>query len=132
MQKLKSLNFSGFLNLLKSALVGIVATLIGIVFFAIILKFVDMNSIVVNTINDIIKAISIFFMVFVLKKAKSEKLILKAVLASLIYTVLSFIVFSIMNGGFRFNLSIVYDLLFGIVVSAIVAVILNLTSKKTA
>ena len=132
MQKLKSLNWSGLLTLIKCALVGIVATLIGIVFFAIIMKFVDMNTTVVNAINDIIKAVSTFLMVFCLKKASGEKLIVKAILASLIYAVLSFVVFSIMNGGFNFNLSLLYDLLFAVIVSAIVAVILNLTSKKTA
>ena len=132
MQKLKSLNWSKFLTLLKCCLMGVVVTLVGIVFFAIILKFADLNTTVVNLVNDIIKVVSIFVMIFLVKKSDGEKLILKAIAAGLIYFVLSFIIFSIMNGGFSFNLSILYDILFAVIVSAIVSVILNLTSKKTA
>lgn len=130
MQKLKSINFSGFLSILKCCLIGIVVTLIGIVFFAIVLKFADLNSTVITTVNNIIKALAIFFMIFFLKKSGNGKLIVKALVAGLIYAVLSFLIFSIMNGGFVFNLSILYDLLFALIVSIIAAVILNLTSKK--
>ena len=130
MQKLKSINWSGFLSILKSCLIGIVVTLIGIVFFAIVLKFADLNSTVITAVNNIIKALAIFFMVFFLKKSGNGKLIVKALVAGLIYAVLSFLIFSIMNGGFVFNLSILYDLLFALIVSVIAAVILNLTSKK--
>ena len=130
MQKLKSINWSGFLSILKCCLIGIVVTLIGIVFFAIVLKFADLNSTVITTVNNIIKALAIFFMIFFLKKSGNGKLIVKALVAGLIYAVLSFLIFSIMNGGFVFNLSILYDLLFALIVSIIAAVILNLTSKK--
>ena len=130
MQKLKSINWSGFLSILKCCLIGIVVTLIGIVFFAIVLKFADLNSTVITAVNNIIKALAIFFMVFCLKKSGNGKLIVKALVAGLIYAVLSFLIFSIMNGGFMFNLSILYDLLFALIVSVIAAVILNLTSKK--
>lgn len=130
MQKLKSINWSGFLSILKCCLIGIVVTLIGIVFFAIVLKFADLNSTVITAVNNIIKALAIFFMVFFLKKSGNRKLIVKALVAGLIYAVLSFLIFSIMNGGFVFNLSILYDLLFALIVSVIAAVILNLTSKK--
>ena len=130
MQKLKSINWSGFLSILKCCLIGIVVTLIGIVFFAIVLKFADLNSTVITAVNNIIKALAIFFMVFFLKKSGNGKLIVKALVAGLIYAVLSFLIFSIMNGGFVFNLSILYDLLFALIVSVIAAVILNLTRKK--
>ena len=130
MQKLKSINWSGFLSILKSCLIGIVVTLIGIVFFAIVLKFTDLNSTVITAVNNIIKALAIFFMIFFLKKGGNGKLIVKALFAGIIYAVLSFLIFSIMNGGFVFNLSILYDLLFALIVSVIAAVILNLTSKK--
>lgn len=130
MQKLKSINWSGFLSILKCCLIGIVVTLIGIVFFAIVLKFADLNSTVITAVNNIIKALAIFFMVFFLKKSGNGKLIVKALVAGLIYAVLSFLIFSIMNGGFVFNLSILYDLLFALIMSVIAAVILNLTSKK--
>lgn len=130
MQKLKSLNMSGILSIIKCVLLGIITTLIGIVVFAIVLKFTDLSSGVITWINNIIKALSIFVMMSAIKKANGDKLILKSIIAGIMYALLSFIIFSIMNGSFNFGLSFVYDLLFAVIVSAIVSIILNLLSRK--
>ena len=120
------------LSILKSCLFGLVVTLIGTVLFAVILKFADLPSKVVAYVNDVIKALSLFFVVIMLKKSTSEKLLLRAVIAGLIYAVLAFVVFSILNGKFTFSVSLVFDLLFAVVVAVVAAVIFKLTSKKTA
>lgn len=130
MQKIKSLNFSSLLSILKCCLLGIVTTLIGVVLFAVVLKFVDVPSMVVSYVNDIIKSVAIFVTMICIKKSHDGKLILKAVFAGVVYAVLSFIIFSIMNGGFTFNLSFLYDLLFAIIVAVIASIIVNLTFKR--
>ena len=129
MQKLKSLNL-GVLSILKYVLIGIVTTLIGIVLLAVLLKFVDIPSNVINYINDIIKALSIFVIVLLIKKQGTNNLFIKAILGGIIYYVLSLIIFSILNGGFSFNVSIVYDLIFAVIVSVISTIIINLTRKR--
>ena len=126
----KKLNFTGLFSIIKSCLLGIIFTLAGIVIFAVVLKFVDVPLNAVGYINNVIKALSIFIMVLVLKKGNGEKLLLKAIFGGIIYTILSFIIFSILNGSVSFNLSIVYDLIFAIVVAFASAIILNLFSKK--
>ena len=128
--KLKSINLSNVLIILKCCLIGIVATLIGIVAFAVVLKFADLNNTVVSWVNDIIKGASIFLVVFFLKRKFENGLLVKSIIAGVIYGLLTFIIFSILNGGFAFNMSIVYDLLFAVIVSAIAAVILNLVKKN--
>ncbi|MBQ9796060.1 MAG: TIGR04086 family membrane protein [Clostridia bacterium] len=131
MQKTK-FNFSGFLSIIKCVLIGIIATLIGIVIFSVVLKFADISSTIISYVNDIIKAFSIFIMVTCVKRKNGDKLLLKALFAGAIYAVLSFVVFSILNGAFVFDLSFVYDLLFAVIVSAIVSVIINILNHKNA
>ena len=129
MQKLKSLNF-GITGIIKSVLIGIVSTLVGIVIFAIVLKFANIPSNAVNYVNDVIKALSIFIMVLILKRKNTGGLLIKSVVAGLLYAVLSFIIFSILNGGMVFDMSVLFDLLFAVAVSVIVSIILNLFGKR--
>ena len=130
MQKIKSLNFSGFFRILKSVLLALVVTLVGIVILAVVLKFADLSSMAISYINDAIKAIAIFVMILTIKKSNPDKLLLKAILSGVLYALLSYVVFSILNGGFTFNLSFIYDLLFSIIVSVIAAIIFNILSRK--
>lgn len=132
MQKIKSLNWSGFLSIMKCCMIGILTTLIGLIIFAVILKFVDLSTNIIGYVNDAIKAVSIFVMLFCIKKTNGDKLILKSIFAGLLYAVLSLIVFAILNKGFSFNLTILYDILFALIVSVIVAIIINLLHKKNA
>lgn len=130
MQKLKSINFSKFFSILKCCLVGIVFSLIGAVVFAVVLKFTDLSSVAINYINDIIKAISIFIMVHCIKKSNDGKLIIRAVVGGVIYAILTFIIFSILNGGVSFSMSFIYDLIFAVIVSIVASIVLNLFGKK--
>lgn len=131
MEKVKSFKFSSFLNILKCCLVAILFTLIGIVILAVVLKFVDLNSTTINYINDVIKGVAIFIMMLCIKRNNEEKLLLKAILAGAIYALLGFVIFSILNGSFMFNLGFVYDLLFSVIVAVIASIILNILKRKT-
>ena len=129
--KSNSLKLSGLVSIIKSCLVGLVVTLAGIVTFAIVLKFVDVPSKIVAYINNAIKGISIFVLVLLLKKASSEKLLVKSAFGGVIYSLLSLIVFSILNGSFSFDLTIVYDLIFALIVAIVASVIVNLLNRKS-
>lgn len=130
MQKIKSINLSGILTLIKCALIGIVCNLLGTVIFAFVLKFANLSSTFISYINDIIKVFSIFIMVMCIKRTSGERLLFKALISGVIYAILSYIVFSILNGRFVFNLLLLYDLLFALIVSAIVSVIINILNKR--
>ena len=131
MQKIKSFNLSGVVNILKCCLLGIVITLVGIVALAFVLKFVDLSSITINYINDIIKGLAIFVIMLCIKKHNPDKLLLKSVVAGIIYAFLSFVIFSILNGSFVFNLAFVYDLLFSVIVAVLITIIINILKRKT-
>ncbi len=130
MQKIKSLNFSGVLSIIKSCLLGIITTLIGVVLLAVVLKFADLSTNLISWINNIIKVISIFVIMVTLKRSNGEKLLLKGTFAGVFYAIISFVVFSILNKNFSFNLSFVYDLLFAVIVALIASIVLNLLGKK--
>ena len=132
MQKLKSLTWGGFLSIIKCCMIGILVTLVGLILFAVVLKFVDLSSNIIGYINDALKAVSIFVMLFCIKKTNGDKLIIKSIFAGLLYAVLSLIIFAILNKGFAFNMTILYDFLFALIVSVIVAIIINLIHKKNA
>lgn len=130
MQKIKSLNFSGVLSIIKSCLLGIITTLIGVVLLAVVLKFADLSTNLISWINNIIKVISIFVIMVTLKRSNGEKLLLKGIFAGVFYAIISFVVFSVLNKNFSFNLSFVYDLLFAVIVALIASIVLNLLGKK--
>ncbi len=130
MENIKQNVLKKFLAILKCCLIGLIVTLLGVVVFALILKFADLPSKAIGYINDIIKALSIFVIVFLLNKKMDGKLIINSIFAGIIYAVLALAVFSILNGAFNINMSILYDLLFSIIVAMIVAVMINLMSRK--
>lgn len=132
MEEIKTKKGGTILSILKSCLMGLVVTLIGTVIFAIVLKFADIPSKAISYVNNVIKALSLFVVVLILKNASADKLFMRSLFAGLIYGILSFIVFAILNGGFEFNASILFDLIFAVAVAVIVAIIFKLTSKKTA
>jgi len=131
MQKVKSLNLNGVVNIIKCCLLGIVVTLIGIVILAFVLKFVDLSSIVINYINNAIKGLAIFIVMLCIKKQNPDKLLLKAIFAGIIYATLSFLIFSALNGSFNLNISFVYDILFSVIVAMIITIIINILKRKT-
>jgi len=130
MQKTK-LNFQGLFSVIKCCLLGIVFTLVGTVVLAVVLKFVDISSGIIDYINNAIKGLSIFFMLLCMRKVNNERLFSRSILAGLLYAGLSFVIFSALNGGFIFDLSIVSDVVFALIVSIISAVIINLFQKKS-
>ena len=131
MQKIKTLNFSGFLTILKCCLIGIVSTLIGTIIFAVTLKFTNLSSTFIYYINNVIKIFSIFIMIMCLKRKVEGKLLIKSVVAGFLYAVLTFIIFSLLSGELVFNSSLIYDLIFSLVVSVISTIILNVASRKS-
>lgn len=130
MQKIKSINLGGLLNIIKCCLIGIVATLLGTVIFAVTLKFANLSSKAIAYVNDIIKIFSIFIMVMCVRRKDNNRLLLKSIFAGIIYALLVYIVFSILNVKFVFDLSFLYDLLFSVIISMIVSVIMNIIAHK--
>lgn len=128
-EKLK-VNPANIISIVKASLVGVVTSILLVLLFAFILKFVDLNSNVITTVDQIIKIISIFVAVFVLSKASSDRLMLKGLIVGAVYSILAFIVFSILNGGVNFSVAIFTDVVFSALVGGVIAILLNLAKRK--
>jgi len=113
---------ANFLNILKGTLIGVLVSVSLIIVFAITLKFVDMSDTVIKIINQVIKVLSIFFGCFIIFRQDSSRALIKGSVLGLMYSLIAFVVFSILSGTFTFGLSNILDLLFGCVFGAICGV----------
>ena len=121
------------MSVLKGTLISIAISLVGILFFAFIIKLFGLGDGWIKPVNQIIKATSIMAGVFMsLKKDKNNGL-LKGLIIGLTYTLLAFVVFSILNGSLNIDKSLLTDVLFGGITGAICGVIaVNAKNKNYA
>lgn len=117
-------------GLIKGTLIALCLSLVLVLIFAFLLKFTSIPDSAISPINQVIKGVSIFLGVFLgLRKIKELGLV-SGLLIGLIYTFLAFIVFSILAGGFTFNLTLVTDMVFGAVIGGICGIICVNIKKK--
>jgi len=123
--------FSNIFSLIKCSLLGVVFTLLGTLLFAVVLKWVDVSSLAIDYINNAIIGLSILFMIICMNKMSVDSLILRSLFAGLLYGLISFFIFSILNGGMVYDMSVIFDITYAIIVSLISAVIIKIFRKKT-
>ena len=112
-----------FFALVKGVIAGLCVALLGILIFAFLLRFTSIPDTIIAPVNQVIKGVSIFFGVFLgMKKHKSMGL-LSGLLIGLLFTIFAFLVFSILDGAFVFDRTLVNDIIFGCVIGAICGII---------
>lgn len=130
---MKKENRSGSIILkgLKGGLIATAISLILILIFAFIIKIIGISDNLISPINQVIKTISILIGIIFALKDKQEKGLICGVVTGLIYTIIAFVVFSILNGCFAFDKSLFNDILFGAIAGAICGIlIVNLKHKR--
>lgn len=114
---------SFLLAIIKGSLVALCISLVGILIFAFILKFADISDGAIRPINQIIKGVSILVGVFVAMRKVDKMGLVGGLLIGVFYTIIAFVVFSILDKNFSFNLTLLNDLLFGGIMGAICGII---------
>lgn len=99
-------------NLLKGVLISICVSLVGIFIFALVLKFINISDFVIKIINQIIKILSVFLGVKVCLKRDRSKTLIKGLIVGVLYTILSYFIFSLLVSSFSFGLNLIYDVVF--------------------
>ena len=112
-----------FVALLKGSLMALSISLIAICIFAFILRFFDIKAEAIKPINQVIKIVSILIGSFYGLKKNKEMGLITGFLIGIVFTILAFIVFSILNGSFDFEKTLINDLIFGGIVGAIAGII---------
>ena len=129
-EKLKNINLTTVANIVKASLIGVVVSILLVLVFAFVLKFVDLSSNTISIVDQIIKIISIFVAITILNKINGESLLVKGFATGAIYSIITFVVFSILNGGINFSIAIFTDILFSSLVGGACAITINLIKKK--
>ena len=108
---------------LKGVLIALCISLVAILLFAFLLRFTNISENLISPVNQVIKGISIFLgVLFGMKKVK-ENGILNGLLIGFLFTVFAFLVFSLLDGQFVFDKTLLNDVIFGSIIGAICGII---------
>lgn len=119
-----------FLSIVKGSLIALCVSLIGILIFAFCLKFTSLSDKLILPVNQVIKGLSIFLGVFFGLKKQKQMGLISGLLIGFVYTIVAFFAFSILNGAFNFDHTLLNDIVFGAIIGGICGIIcVNL--KKT-
>lgn len=109
--------------ILKGTMVALSVALILILFFAFLLRFTNISENLIAPVNQVIKGIAIFIGVFFGLKKVKENGIFNGLFIGLFFTILAFLVFSLLDGAFVFDRTLINDIIFGTVIGAICGII---------
>ena len=101
------------LQLIKGTFWALSFALLSILIFAFVIKYTSISSNAILPINQIIKALSIMVGCFVFGKKIKQKGWLWGAIIGVLFTLLAFVVFSILDGSFTFDLNLLTDIIFG-------------------
>ena len=125
-----SIKNSNMLNLLKGTLAAVSTTLILILLFALLIRFFDISDSWIFPVNQVIKVISLFVGIISTIKLDSKNGFLKGLLLAISYFLLSYIVFSILQGRLAFALTNLYDFLITALMGGIIGIIVVNIKRK--
>ncbi len=109
--------------IIKGVLVALAISLVAILLFAFLLRWTNISDSIIAPVNQVIKGVSIFLGVFFgLKKVKQNGII-NGLIIGFLYTIVAFLVFSLLDGAFCFDKSLLNDILFGTIIGAICGII---------
>ncbi len=114
----------------KGTMVSLCISLSLVLIFAFLLKFTNIPAGSIKPVNQVIKGISVFAGVFVGMRKIKELGLVSGLVIGVLYTILAFLVFSILGGCFVFDLSLLTDIVFGAIIGAICGIICVNIKKK--
>ena len=102
----------GFLaQILKGVITALCITLVSVLCFALILNLTNLGDGVIKPVNQFIKLAAVFCGACV--AVKGEKGFVKGLIIGLSATVLSFLIFALIGGGFNFGWGLLIDIVCG-------------------
>ena len=111
------LNSNAVLMVLKGICTALITTLLGILLFSIVVKVATLNNVVIKVVNQFIKLLSIFLGCFF--SIKEGKGLIKGLVIGVLATFITYLVFSLIGGEKFFTLSLLFDLVFGLIAGAL-------------
>ena len=120
------------LKVLKGAVAGLIVTIGSVLILAFVIKNSDMSNETISAFNQIIKILSVFIASFIASRGINNKFIAHGALSGVLYVMLGFLAFSIIDGGFGDIKLLLLDLVMAAVIGVMVAFIFGklIKSKK--
>ncbi|MBO5394365.1 MAG: TIGR04086 family membrane protein [Clostridia bacterium] len=110
-------------SIAKGSIVALCSSLLLVLVFAFLLKFTNIPDSAITPVNQVIKGVSVFLGVFVGMKKIKELGLISGLLIGVVYTIAAFFVFSILAGGFVFDLTFITDIVFGAIIGGVCGII---------
>lgn len=122
--KLKDVKNIKIKEITLGVIISISMTILCIFFFALILKFIDVNSTTILVVNQLIKVLSLLIgSLYISKKFNLD--CFKSSLIGIFYSIIAFLIFSLLSGIFILDISVFIDVLFCLVVGFILGIIIK-------
>ena len=122
-------NGSALKAYIRGILWALVITLASVLIFAVLVKFAGISSTVIKPVTQAIKVVSIFLGVLIVVKSIEKHAWIHGAILGLIYTVLSFFLFSIIDGNFSITSGLLIDTLFATAIGLISALLIRFRKK---
>lgn len=128
------LNRAGFTVLAKPLFNGVATAMIftvaAILVFAMILKLAEVPDSAIPAVNQILRILGICLAAFVTQKDVKDRKWLMCGVSGALYVFFGFIVFSVIEGSFSFDVALLTNLVMGFVVGMLFCLIFSRIPKK--
>ena len=116
-------------SICKGVLCAVIVMLLFILAFALVIQLSGLSNHVISPVMQVVKVICIFVAVAIALKPVKSKGWLFGALVGLLYMVLTFLIFAIIDGKFILGISTLSDLLFQTLIGLISGIIIRLRNK---
>ena len=124
------LNKRDFFEIFKGVLFSVIISLLAVIIFAVIVKFANLSQKAVQIVNIFLKIISIFFGTLLAIKSGRQGLF-KGSVIGLLFILISYLVFSLINGSFAVNPLTAFDIIFCLAAGLLSGIFtVNVRNKK--
>ena len=105
---------SPILEVVKAVIIALIISLVGVLLAALVIKLFNVPSGAIPIINQVLKGVSVLVACLVSFKIPKNGWV-KGIAVGLFYTALAFVIFSLLDGAFKFDLTILNDVAIGCV-----------------
>lgn len=116
-----------FVEIIKATITAVIIALSSILLFALILRFSNLSNGAVKTVNQFIKAVSIF--VGGLTAFKSAKGLIKGAVLGVSFVIIIYLLLGLICGNLTFSPIFLLEILFGLIIG-ILSGIVSVNVKK--
>lgn len=113
---------SAVLEIIKSVIVAVILSLIFILLAALLIKVCNIKTSSIPIINQVIKGVSVLAACLLCLKTPTNGW-LKGIVVGIVYIIIAFVLFSLLDGAFEFSLKLLNDAAIGTVTGCLSGII---------